>query len=156
MVRLSCKPGTIVAIPLTDGRFAFAKVFADNMLGVYDWVSPSVPLLAQVLGQAFAFHQATTLVAITRGDWPTLGVEPFACEDDAWAPPLATCYARETGKWTMGGPKLYHREQIRSASLDEVIGLHILCVSPRPEVFVRLIEDILVHRLGEQHRVRID
>ena len=109
MARLSCKPGTIVAIPLTDGRFAFAKVFADSMLGVYDWVSPSMPPLAQVLGQAFAFHQATTLSAITRGDWPTLGFEPFRCEDDAWAPPLATCYARETGKWTMGEPKLYHR-----------------------------------------------
>jgi len=76
MARLSCKPGTIVAIPLTDGRFAFAKVFADSMLGVYDWVSPSVPPLVQVLGQAFAFHQATTLVAITRGDWPPWGLSP--------------------------------------------------------------------------------
>ena len=56
----------------------------------------------------------------------------------------------------MGGPKLYHRGQIRSATLDEVRGLYVLSVSPKPEVFVRLIEDILIHRLGEQHRVRID
>ena len=152
MARLSCKPGTIVAIPLTDGRFAFAKVFADSMLGVYDWVSPSVPPLAQVLGQAFAFHQATTLVAITRGDWPTLGVEPFACEDDAWPPD--TREKRANGPWVgpscITGSRSAARPSMRSG----------VCTSspsaPSPRSSCGLIEDILIHRLGEQHRVRID
>lgn len=34
--------GSIVAIPLPDGRFAYAKVFNDSNFGIYDVVSKEI------------------------------------------------------------------------------------------------------------------
>src|SRR5216683_2727187 len=44
------KVGAVVAVPLPDGRFAFAKVFRDTDLGVYDFVSKKIEPLRDVIG----------------------------------------------------------------------------------------------------------
>lgn len=147
--------GSIIGIPLPDGRFAYVKVFNDSTFGIYDLLSNALLPIVDVIRNRFSFYQASTDVAIKSGEWPVIGAEPFADEDSAWPPPQATCYVRETNEWTMGEiPRLNDRGQMRVATLDEVRGLDIMSVCHRPELLVKIIVDRLVNGNHDQYKVR--
>lgn len=147
--------GNIIAIPLLDGRFAYAKMFNDCLFGVYDLISVGLIPVTEVIRSSFAFHQSSTDLAIKSGEWAVIGSEPFADADSAWAPPQATCYVRETNEWTMGGiPRVDYRGQMQVATLDEVRGLDIMSVCHRPELLVEIIVDRLINGNHEQYKVR--
>ncbi len=82
--------GAIVAIPLPDGRFAFAKIFENYDLGVYDLVSDKIEPVGNVIKRKTAFFQHATDSAIKSGEWPIIGEEPFPNEEAAWGPPRAS------------------------------------------------------------------
>ena len=154
MKKIKYKLGSIVSIPLSEGRFAYAKVYKDNTLAVYGIISKTILPNKEVVKKEIAFSQPCTDSAIKNGDWPIIGVEPFLSEEAAWPPPLATCYVKKTNEWTMGGiPRISFKGETHTASLEEVRGLYILSASNRPEIFVRLIEDILIYGNGENYRV---
>ena len=52
--------GSVIAIPIPDGKFAFAKVFKDFEFGVYDFVAKEIKPLEDVTKHSIAFFQATT------------------------------------------------------------------------------------------------
>lgn len=154
MSRIKYNLGAVVAIPLSSGKFAYAKIFKNETLGVYKIIAKSILRLEEVVANGFAFHQPCTDIAIKKGDWPIIGEDPFPSEEAAWPPPLATCYVKESNEWTMGGiPRISFKGETRTASFEEARGLWILSASNRPEVFVRLIEDILVNGNGANYRV---
>ena len=147
--------GSVMAIPLPDGRFAYAKAFNDSTFGIYDLVSNGLLPIADVIHNRFSFYQASTDVAIKSGEWTVIGAEPFADEDSTWPPPQATCYVRETNEWTMGGiPRVDQRGQMRVATLDEVRGLDIMSVCHRPELLVERIVDRLINGNHDEYKVR--
>ena len=146
--------GNVIAIPLKDNKYAFAKIFNDGDLGVYDLISETILPLQDILKHAICFYQYGTDSAIKNGDWPSLGIEPFESEDDALLPPMATCYDRDTDSWTMGKPKIYHKEKSFFVSAKEVKGLDIFGVSISPESTVRVIEDRLIKGNHDYYKVK--
>ena len=147
--------GSVVAIPLPDGKFAYAKLFKDHTFGVYDLVSSKLLPVSDVIRNRFSFYQSSTDVAIKSGEWPVIGTESFIDENSAWPPPQATCYLRETNEWTMGGiPRVDHKGQMRVATLDEVRGLDILSACHLPELLVERIVDRLVNGNHDEYKVR--
>jgi Immunity protein 26 len=147
--------GSIISIPLPDGRFAYAKAFKCSTFGVYDLVSNELLPMTDVIRNKFSFYKSSTDLAIKNGEWPVIGAEPFVDEDSAWPPPQATCYLRETNEWTMGGiPRVNERGQMRVATLDEVRGLDIMSVSHRPDLFVKAIVNRLINGNHDEYKVR--
>lgn len=142
-------------MPLPDGRYAYMKTFKDHSFGIYDLVSSERLPFAEVIPNRFSFYQSGTDAAIKNGEWVIIGIEPFADEDSAWIPPQATCYDRETNKWTMGGiPRVDEKGQMRIATLDEVRGLDIMTFCPRPELFGEIIIDRVVNGNHDEYKVR--
>ena len=147
--------GSVIAIPLPDGRFGYAKAFNEPDWGVYDLISDKVLPVDSVIGHPFSFFQASTDAAVNDGSWPVLGEERFANEEDAWAPAQATMYVGETNEWTMGGiPRVNYQGETMIATLDDVIGMDIASVCHRPDLLVKLIIDRVIKGNHDQYRVR--
>lgn len=81
--RKQCKVGAIVAIPLPNQRYAFARVFKDNFFGVYSIVSKKIEKLDNIADKDIAFFQSATTSAVVSGQWPILGELPFPDEESA-------------------------------------------------------------------------
>lgn len=147
--------GDVVAIPLPNGQFAYAKVFNDYGFGIYDFLSPKIESFEKVVQHPFSFFQAGTHEGIEKGLWPILGNDPFKSDEDAWTPPAATCYIKELNEWSMGGiPRINHKGQMRTATLEEVQGLDILSVCNRHEQFYRIIVDRLINGNHTDYQVQ--
>jgi Immunity protein 26 len=149
--------GSIVAVPLPDGRFAYARAFADDTFGVLDVLSDRLLTEAELMGRSVAFYRAANLDnPVKSGQWPLVGRLPFAHKEDAYPPPVATCYVWDSNEWTMGGvPRIEHRGVSRPATLDEVRGLDYLSVSP-PAHFVAVIVDRLINGNHYKYQVRAE
>jgi Immunity protein 26 len=146
--------GSIVAIPIKENKYAFAKTFKDGDLGVYDLISNAILPLEDVLKHPISFYQYATDTAIKNGEWPILGVEPFASEEEAWLPPMATWYIKETDKWTTGKTRIYFKDEGYFVPLKEVRGLDIFSVCDRPESMVHVIEDRLIKGNHDNYKVK--
>ena len=151
--RYKYKTGSIVAIPLPDGTFAFAKVFRDHDFGVYSLVSKKVEPLEKILEHEFAFFQASTDSAILTGDWPIVGEVPFPDEESAWGPPRGGGNLPQEGVGTPS-PMLHHKGKMRSASIEELIGLDIEGFCQNPELFVDVLVDRLIKDDHTDYRVQ--
>lgn len=134
--------GMVVAIPLSDGRFAYAKLFRGGDFGVYDFLSSTPATLVEVTAKPFLYHQFGSDEPVRQGAWPVLGIEPFADNASSWGPPQA------------GGVypgmdldpimlQILHRGELRRASVEEVQGLDIAWVCQTAGQFV----DVLLQRL---------
>ena len=144
--------GSIIAVPLPDRRYAFAKVFKNRALGVYDLLSKKVEPVSEVTKHKIAFYQSATDEPIRSGDWPIIGEEPFADDESAWAPPRAV------------GPvpglpidpnvlRIEHRGESRKATLSEAAGLDISMLAHEPDLFINVLMDRLVR--GEHNKYRV-
>jgi hypothetical protein len=138
------KLGDVVAIPLPDGRRAFARIYRSHELGVFPQLSNQVPSMDEFKRQEVAFFVAGTDQAIKSGDWPVVATWPFASSNDAWAPPKATWYLRDLKQWTTGSPKITHRDEVVPASEEQVIGLDIASFCQTPDLILKTLVDRLV------------
>jgi hypothetical protein len=146
--------GSIVAIPLPEGQFAFGKVYRDQM-AIYDLVLDHIPEISKVLDKPILFFHDGTDDGIKKGLWPVIGEQPFVEPDDAWGPPKATCYNRAENRWTMFGlPRVNHKGEDWVATLEQVQGLEIMKISPTVESFVRSIVNRLIKGNHEEYKVR--
>lgn len=146
--------GSIVAIPINENKYAFAKTFEGGNLGIYDLISNSMLPLEDVLKRPISFYQYCTDKFIKSGEWPILGVEPFAEGDEAWLPPMATCYDEERNVWTMGKPRINFKGEGYFVPLKEVHGLDIFSVCINSESMVRIIEDRLIKGNHNDYKVK--
>lgn len=147
--------GSIIAIPLTNGKFAYAKIFNGTDFGVYGIISDGILPLSSVISSSIVIYQSSTDSAIKTGEWKVIGEEPFIDPESAWAPPQATFYVRETNEWTVfGKPHIYHKGKERMATLEEVRGLDIMSVCHRPELLVEIIIDRVINGNHEEYKVR--
>lgn len=146
------KLGQVVAIPLPDQKFAFAKVFNDFDLGVYDLLSDKIEPLERVVQNNFLFFNAVTDRAIKSGAFLVIGEQPFPDEESAWAPAMASGVF--AGDPSVGVLHIDHKGISRRANdPSEGAGMDIRSFSQRPELFVRQIVDRLVR--GNHHQYRV-
>jgi hypothetical protein len=146
------KVGQIVAIRLPDRRFAYAKVFNDFDLGVYDFLSAEIEPMARVVRHKFSFFNAVTDRAIKSGTFLVIGEQPFPDEESAWAPPMASgIFPDDPG---VGVLHIDHKGiSRRAATPKEAAGMDVRSFSQRPELFVGQIVDRLVKGNHDNYRV---
>jgi hypothetical protein len=145
--------GSIVSIPLQDGRFAFAKVFNDFELGVFEIVADHVLPIETVLRAPIVFYQAASDRPIKEGTWAVLGVDAFESDEAAWAPAKAMGVVPGL-RINPGTLQITHRGQIRRANLDEVRGMEAASFCQSAEQMVEVIVDRLIYKRDDQYRVR--
>ncbi len=131
MKRYKYKIGLIIAVPLPDGRFAFAKVFNDLDFGVYSLLSEKIEPIEKIVEHEIVFFQSATDSAVISGEWPIVGEEPFSGEESAWGPPKAAGTLPQNGVGT-SSPMLYHKGELKSARVEDLIGLDIEKFCQRP------------------------
>jgi hypothetical protein len=149
----SYKVGSIIAVPLPDGRFAYAKVHNDFDFGVYDFVSKEIAPVAEVLKHKIAFFQAATDEAIKSGDWPVLGEEPFPDEQSAWGPPRAVVFPPGAPLET-ATLKIRHKDVLGGATPAQVKGLDLDSFAQWPQLFIQILVDRLIKGNHDKYRVR--
>jgi Immunity protein 26 len=146
--------GDIVAIPLLNGNYAFAKILQGSDFAVYDFVSQEIESVESIVRHPIAFYENGVDKAVKNGNWAIVGHEQFETLDAEWAPPRATFYLRETNEWTMRKtPYVYVRGENRVATHEETKGLDIFGVANRPEAMVLVIMDRLVHGNHTDYKV---
>ena len=145
--------GSIVAVPLPDGRFAFAKIFKDYDFGVYSLLSEKIEPLESIVEHGFAFFYAATDSAVVSGEWPIVGEEPFPDEDSSWGPPKAGGVLPQFGLG-ISSPQLNHKGKKRTATNEELVGLGIDFISQDPEMFVEMLVNRLIKGDHSQYLVQ--
>jgi len=151
--RYKYKTGSIVAIPLPNGSFAFAKVFKDYDFGVYSLVSKKIEPVEKILEHEIAFFQSATDSAVVAGEWPVVGEELFPDEGSAWAPPKAGGVLPQYGLH-FSNPMLCYKGKDTSTPIEELIGLDIDSFCQHPELFVEVLVDRLIKGDHSEYRVQ--
>jgi hypothetical protein len=151
--RYKYKVGLIVAIPLPDGRFAFAKLFNDLDFGVYSLLSEKIEPVEKIVEHEIVFFQSATDSAVVSGEWPIVGEEPFPDEEPAWGPPKAAGTLPQTGVGPPS-PMMYHKGEMKSARIEDLIGLDIEKFCQRPERFVTVLVNRLIKGDHSEYRVQ--
>jgi len=149
--RQKYKVGQIVAIPLPNQKFAYAKVFNGFDLGVYDLLSEKIEPVERVVKNKFSYFNSVTDKAIKGGTFLVIGEQPFPDEESAWAPPMATGVF--PGDPDMDALQIVHKGIARRATPKEAAGMDIRDFSPRPEIFVRDVVDRLVNGNHQKYRI---
>lgn len=147
--------GDVVAIPLSDGRCDFARLFNDGDYGIYNLLSAgAIPTLKSAIDSGIAFCQSGTNNPVHSGAWRIIGNHPFASEEAAWMPPQATGYDRASGTWFSTMPEVMVRGNARRATAKEVRGLDVWMYCADAEAIVDVIEDRLVRGNESKYKVR--
>ncbi len=150
--RVNANLGSVIAIPLPCGKYAFAKVYKDQDLGVYDFISEKIEPLSVVSRHAIAFYQGCTYKPIRSGLWPIIGEEPFPDENVAWAPPRAS--------GVLPGMPIFpemlqitFKGVLRHAKLNEVVGMDIATLAIDPETFIDEVVERLIKHDHTKYRI---
>ena len=145
--------GSIIAVPLPGRRYAFAKVFKNMALGVYDLVSKKVEPVSEVTKHKISFYQSATDEPIRSGEWPIIGEEPFADDESAWAPPRAVgpIPGLPVDPYVL---RIEHRGEYRKATLAQAAGLDISMLAHEPDLFIDVLMDRLVRGDHDKYRVK--
>ena len=152
LLKQKYKVGQIVAIPLPNGKFAYAKVFNDLDLGVYDFLSDKIEPLERVVKKKFLYFSGVTDRAIKGGTFLVIGDQQFLDEESAWAPPMASGVF--PGDSDMDTLHIDHKGVSLKATPAQAAGLDIRSFSPQPEVFVRRVIDRIVNGNNQKYRVK--
>ena len=151
--KVKYKLGAIVAVPLPNGRFAYARVHKNLALAVFDFVSEKIVPVADVLEHKVAFFQSATDEPITSGEWRIIGEKVFPDEEDAWGPPRAVVFPP-------GAPldsadlKISDKGVLRRATPAEVRGLDFARLAQTSELFVDILVERLIHGKHDEYRVK--
>ena len=143
--KIKFKLGDVVGIPLPDERFAYARIYRDFTLAIYEVLTSKLTSIEPLVDAKICFFQACTDSAIVSGKWPVIGSFPFRSEEDSWYPPKAVGYLATLNEWALGQPRIRERGLDRAATKEEVAGLAISSFCQRPELLVDLIVDRLIH-----------
>jgi hypothetical protein len=145
------KVGLVFAIRLPNGRFAYAKVFNDLDLGIYDFLSDKIEPLERVVRRKFSFFTSAASAVVKA--FPVVGEQPFQDEEAAWAPPMAS------GVWPGlpledGVLHIDHKGERRRATPKEAAGLDIRGFSQRQDQLVNKVFDRLVEGNHAMYRIK--
>ena len=124
------KPGTVIQVPIPDGRYAYGRVYRDATVCFYTRKSdgPGAPPVGE---RDFVFCVGVYDDALRN--WQPVGFDPFDdSDDDGWPPP---CSVRDP---ITGMVRLYHRGEIYEATDDQVAELEPAAVWDEDQIVRRL------------------
>jgi hypothetical protein len=151
--RQKYKVGSVLAIPLPNGQYAYAKIFKDEEFAIYNFLTFRIVTVEHVISNQIAFFMAATDTAIKSGLWPVIGEEPFPDEESAWGPPKAFGYIPEEGIG-VENPKKYYKGQTIPATVEELKGLERSVFCQEPELLIEQIMSRLVEGKPSKYTVK--
>ena len=148
------KIGSIIAVPLPDGRYAFAKVFENLDLGVYDLLARQIEPVDKVTARKISFFQICTDKPIRSGEWPVIGEEPFADEESAWGPPrVAGVFpGMDVDPMLL---QIRHKGVGRRATAKEVEGLEFGTICQTAAQMLQVIQARLIEGRHDEYRIKV-
>jgi hypothetical protein len=114
--RITVKLGDVFEIKLPDGRYAYGRVYRENVVGIYRLTS-DLPNNPPIGSREFLFHVGMYKDVFRTRVVTIVGQDPFKNGEDAYAPPMCI-------KDPLSGRfELYHRGKTRPATANECRGL---------------------------------
>ncbi len=125
-------PGSVLQVPLPDGRFAYGPVYRDATVCFYRYATrlPGEPPLG-LRDFAFCVGVYDDVVAC----WEVVGVDGFSPDEDNGWPPASGVKDPISGSW-----RIYHRGAMRAAAEDEARDLETAAVWGERHLLPRLAE----------------
>jgi len=123
-------PGSVIQVPLPDGRFAYGRVYRDATVCFYRYVTrlPGEPPIGL---RDFAF--CVGVYDDVAASWEVVGVDGFSPDEDNGWPPASGVKDPISGSW-----QVYHRGVMRAATEDEARDLEPAAVWDRHHILPRL------------------
>ncbi|HBO46104.1 MAG TPA: hypothetical protein DD670_19710 [Planctomycetaceae bacterium] len=112
------KLGDIIEIPLLSGKYAYGRLFRDYDIGIYGTLREERTPCETIVKDTIAFHSGFVDRLIRNGTWPIVGSQPFANDEEGWAPPSVVKDMVTPGRY-----RIYHKGELRPATPEEVEGL---------------------------------
>lgn len=78
--------GDIYQIPLSNGKYAYARLYREYTIAVYKGEYISYTELPY--DEDYSFFVGVYKDILQDGEWKVIDRRPFASQDDAWAPPM--------------------------------------------------------------------
>lgn len=120
------KLGDIYEIELPNGKKAYARLFKEYTLAIYNGFYndySDVPLAESYLRYIGVYKNV-----VTDSVWKIVGSRPFNDDEEAWAPPQVVVDAI-TGKGSV-----YYKGEIKSCSFEECKGLEVVAAWDRAHI----------------------
>ncbi|MBC2260583.1 hypothetical protein HCB45_03140 [Listeria sp. FSL L7-0091] len=80
--------GSIIEIPLPDGRFAYGLLFKDSIIGIYNIISEIRVLPENIINHELKLYKGCNESLIKNGTWPVIGSIELD-DEEVHAPDLA-------------------------------------------------------------------
>lgn len=126
------KLGNIYEIPLPNGKKAYARLFKEYTIAIYNGFYndySEVPF-----DESYFRFIGVYKDVLTDGKWKIVGSRPFNSEDEAWAPPQVVVNAA-------GKERIYYRGEIKECSFEECKNLEVAAAWDRRHVVDMLMGD---------------
>lgn len=120
------KLGDIYEIELPNGKKAYARLFKEYTLAIYNGFYDDYAEVPPV--ESYFRYIGAYKKVLTDGVWNIVGNRPFLYEEDAWAPPSVIVDAI-TGKGS-----LYYKGEIKSCSFEECKDLEVVAAWDRNHI----------------------
>lgn len=130
MSRKRLKLGDIYEIPLPNGRKAFARLYKEFTLAVYEKTYEDMSQLSYENKYQFIVGVYEDL--LRDGEWKIVGNRPFAAEDEAW-PPAQCIRDKISGKYS-----IYVKGEMIPSTEEECKGLEHVAAWDRHHVIDRI------------------
>lgn len=126
------KLGDIYEIKLPNGKKAYARLFREYTLAIYNGFYNEYSEVTNI--ESYFRHIGVYKDVLTDGIWEIVGNRPFSDEEEAWAPPQVVVDA--TGKG-----KMYYKGEIKTCFFDECKDLEVVSAWDRHHVVDMLMGD---------------
>ncbi|EIW19430.1 MULTISPECIES: Imm26 family immunity protein [Pelosinus] len=136
--RKRIKLGDVYAIPLSDGKYGFGRIFKDASIAIYKHIGDSIENLPQK--EEYQFIVGVYEDVLKSGNWLIVDNRPFADEEEAWPPP-ACIIDKISGEYS-----IYHKGEIKESTKDEYEGLEKAAVWDAHHIIDRIMGDDKWHR----------
>ncbi len=120
------KLGDIYEIELPNGKKAYARLFKEYTLALYNGVYDDYTEVP--LEESYFRYIGVYKDLLTDGVWKIVGNRPFSNEDDAWPLPKVVVDA------ISGKGSLYYKGEIKHCSFEECKDLEVVAVWDRNHV----------------------
>jgi hypothetical protein len=115
--RKRLRVGDIVAIPVEEDLYAYAKLYQDSNIGLYKLLSEHVLDTETVRKAEIIWWTPCVTNHVTAGSWTVIGHEEFESEEASWAPPM---YSHDP---LFGFYWIWHKGNRWKATREETEGL---------------------------------
>ena len=125
------KIGTILSIKLPNDKYAFARMFKDGVIGVYQKQSISQDDFPKE--EEYSFFVGIYKFSLKK--WKIIGHKPFYDVDSSW-PPKMFIHDVISDKYN-----IYYKGEIKCSTKEECMGLECAAVWDTEQIIDRLMGD---------------